>query len=120
MKTDRHTLITQTGLAESVGLSYRLSDADFDGTRSFHAKTARKWIGSSLALLEWLHKESNSALRSLLYATTHLALIVYLAVSGPGLGSEGCWFKPRYGQTLEGVLVAVEGAKTARAPPNCP
>lgn len=42
MKTDRHVLITHTGLAESVGLSYRLSEADFDGTRSFHTNSARK------------------------------------------------------------------------------
>lgn len=75
MKTDRHTLITQTDLDESVGLSYRLSDADFDGMRSFHAKTARKWIGSRLAVLEMLHKESNSALFSLRYATTRSAFI---------------------------------------------
>lgn len=82
MKTDRHTLITQTGLAESVGLSYRLSDADFDGMRSFHAKTAWKWSGSRLAVPEMLHKESNSVLFSLLYATTPLALLS----PGRGLG----------------------------------
>lgn len=118
MKTDRHTLITQTGLDESVGLSYRLSDADFDGTRSFHAKTARKWRGSRLALLEMLHKESNSALFSLRYATTRSAFIS--PCRGLGWGAEGCRFKSRCGQTLEGVLVAVGDARTPRAPPNCP
>lgn len=118
MKTDRHTLITQTDLDESVGLSYRLSDADFDGMRSFHAKTARKWIGSRLAVLEMLHKEGNSALFSLRYATTRSAFIS--PCRGLGWGAEGCRFKSRCGQTLEGVLVAVGDARTPRAPPNCP
>lgn len=96
MKTDRHTLITQTGLAESVGLSYRLSDADFDGTRSSHAKTAKKWRGSRLALPDGATQgEQQRPLQSTL---RYYTFSVYLAVSGPGLRSGGLWVKPRCGQ----------------------